>query len=94
MDDGVDVTRMPLYLDVWFVAFNKGSHTLINGGENVGKDVPSYNIVRRFVLLGKWNQRSTFFHFPLDNIVEDAIAILVQEEEGGRILGAQTYYQR
>lgn len=94
LDDGVDVTQMPSYLDVWLVTFAKGYRTQIEGGENVGKDVPSYNIVRRLMLLGKWNQRTNFYHLPLDNFMEDAMAVLVQGEEGGRIMGVGTYYQR
>jgi hypothetical protein len=94
LDDNVDVRNMPMYLDVWLVTFAKGYRTNIEGGENVGKDVPSYNIVRRLVLLGKWNQRTNFYRFPLDRFDEDALAILVQGEEGGRIMGVGTYYQR
>ena len=94
VDDGVQVDRLPIYLDVWVVTFQKGFRTPISGGENVGKDVASYNIVRKLILLGKWNQRTSFFRFPLNNFVEDAMAILVQEEEGGRIMGVGTYYQR
>ena len=94
VDDGVDVERFPNYLDVWLVTFVKGFSTPIDGGENVGKDVPSYNIVRRLVLLGKWNQRTNFYKFPLDNFAEDAMAILVQQEEGGRIYGSNVFYQR
>lgn len=94
LDNGVDVSRLPSYLDVWLVTFQKGYRTPVDAGENVGKDLPSYNIVRRLVLLGKWNQRTNFYHLPLDNFTEDALAILVQEETGGRIMGVGTYYQR
>lgn len=94
VDDGVDVERFPNYLDVWLVTFVKGFSTPVDAGENVGKDLPSYNIVRRLVLLGKWNQRTNFYTFPLDNFAEDAMAILVQQEEGGRIFGSNVFYQR
>ena len=94
VDNGVNVDLFPNYLDVWLVTFQKGFSTPVDGGENVGKDLPSYNIVRRLVLLGKWNQRTNFYKFPLDNFAEDGMAILVQQEEGGRILGSGVFYQR
>jgi hypothetical protein len=50
--------------------------------------------VRRLVLLGKWNQRTNFYKFPLDNFAEDGMAILVQQEEGGRIFGSGVLYHR
>lgn len=94
VDDGVEVGHLPAYLDVWLALFDKGFRTQIHGGENVGKEVPTYNVVRKFFHLGKWNQRSSFYRIPLDSFTEDGLAVLVQEEEGGRIMGATAYYQR
>jgi len=94
VDNGVNVDRFPNYLDVGLVTFQKGFSTPVDGGENVGKDLQNYNIVRRLALLGKWNQRTNFYKFPLDNFAEDGMAILVQQEEGGRIFGSGVFYQR
>lgn len=94
LDDGLAVGGFPNHADIWMVTFLKGYRTPVDGGENVGKDLANFNIVRQLVLLGKWSQRTEFHRIPLDNFTEDALTILVQEEDGGRILGATVFYQR
>lgn len=94
VEDGVLVDNLPEYLDIWMMPFNKGFSTPIDAGENIGKEINNYNIVRRIALIGKWNQRTSFFRVKMQDVRQDAVAIIAQEEDQGRIMGAAVFYQR
>lgn len=94
VEDGVQVETLPDYLDVWMVTYNRGYTTPVDAGENVGKEIPTYNVVRRLSLLGKWNQRSNFYRIKLEGFREDAVAFILQQEEQGRIMGVVTFANR
>lgn len=94
VDDGIQVDALPQYLDIWMIPFNRGFSTPIDAGENRGKELRNYNIARKLVLIGKWNQRSNYFRVKLDTMREDGVAFIAQAENQGRIMGATVFYQR
>ncbi len=68
------------------------AQTRVGRGENSGRTLTEFNIVRQFRTLGPWNGRETVFRVPLDGIPADAthVAILLQRTDQGPIAGSAT----
>jgi hypothetical protein len=64
--------------------------TRIGRGENSGKTLTEFNIVRQLRRLGEWRGKSTTFLVSLDALPDDVTraAVLVQLGDGGPIVGA------
>jgi len=76
---------------IWLVAFDERHQTAIARGENKGRTIVNRNVVRRFDLVGNWNGDAVAQRVP--DVAADAtggrgIAVLVQSQATGRILGA------
>src|SRR5690606_32518312 len=75
---------------VWLVAYDHRQTVEIAGGENAGRRVSYYNVVRSFERLGHWMGEAVAF--PLDSAgligPNRGAAILVQAGGHGPILGA------
>jgi len=72
--------------DVWVASYEPGPiWAEIGAGENAGLRVPHYNLVRRIARLGVWKGEPIAFE---RNACRPACAVLLQEQEGGRILAA------
>ena len=76
--------------DVWFVGFERTRSTEVRRGENSGRRLTNYRVVRKLTRLGGWNRAATTFTVPADEIGGDGCAVLVQAEGQGEILGAAT----
>ena len=76
--------------DVWFVTYNRNHSTEVARGENRGRRLVNYNIVRTVRRLGGWDGTAKQFTVALDEVDEDACAVLVQAAGQGEILGAAT----
>lgn len=76
--------------DVVLVAYQEQAETKVQRGENAGKSLTEYSIVRAVYPLGRWTGDATTFSYDLAGIAADsnAVAVLVQTPEPGRILGA------
>ncbi len=74
--------------DVWFVTFNRRHSTEVARGENRGRRLTEYNIVRSVRRLGGWDGTAKQFTVALGEVDEDACAVLVQAAGLGEILGA------
>lgn len=75
--------------DIWVVFYDRKHVTEIKRGENGGRTLRNYNVVRKLVRLGSW--RGEVKDFPIQAMsVGDACAVLVQSVRTGRILGAAT----
>jgi|SRR5277367_1690935 len=66
--------------------------TRVGRGENSGRTLTEFNIVRQFRMLGPWTGRETVFRVPLDAMPADAthVAVLLQRTDQGRIAGSAT----
>ena len=76
---------------VWLVYFDKQHTTSIPRGENAGKTLTYFNVVREFRQIAEY--RGADLEIDLSRTGAkgaryDRVAILVQEPEGGRIVGA------
>jgi hypothetical protein len=82
--------------ELWLCALTKSVPVSIGRGENRGRDVTYYNVVRRWVKLGSWSGASRTFSVPLSDVVKDdvnAAAVVLQAGDGerpGRMLGGAT----
>ena len=76
--------------DVILVTYLRHASTKIGRGENSGRTLEEFNIVRDFRTLGQWNGSVQQFHIPLASIPKDAtdVAVLLQAQGQAQILGA------
>lgn len=76
--------------DVLLIGFLRQATTHIGRGENSGRTVEEFNIVRSIQRLGSWNGSACSFRVSLSSLPKDAthVAILVQAKGPGSILGA------
>jgi hypothetical protein len=78
--------------DVVLVAYLRNAVAAIGRGENAGRTVQEFNIVRAVRNLGRWDGNVDSFHAPLSSLPRDAtdVAILVQPLGQAQIIGAAT----
>jgi hypothetical protein len=78
--------------EVMLVAYRRSAVTAIGRGENSGRRLAEYNIVRAVQPLGRWVGRTAVFDTSLSQLPRDAtdIAVLVQPQGQGPIMGAAT----
>jgi hypothetical protein len=78
--------------EVNLAAYLPQAQTRVGRGENSGRTLTEFNIVRQFRTLGAWNGREAVFRVPLDAMPVDAthVAVLLQRAEQGPIAGSAT----
>jgi hypothetical protein len=78
--------------DVLAVTFLRKALSRIGRGENSGRTLEEFNIVRSIQKIGKWSGEAVTFHVPLSSIPRDAtdFAVLVQLPDQAQIIGAAT----
>jgi hypothetical protein len=82
-------TTLPAAVDVLLVRFDPKHSTTVARGENGGRQVQNYNVVRGFTRLAMWNGEPTSLPvLAATQGVGETWAILLQQTDGGRILGA------
>jgi len=78
--------------DVNLIAYLPQAVTNVGRGENSGRALREFNIVRQFRSLGVWNGRESVFRAPVDSLPGDAtrVAVLLQRDQQGPIVGSAT----
>jgi hypothetical protein len=80
--------------EVWICAISKAIPISIARGENRGKELTYYNVVRNLVKVGDWNGNPGSWSVPLDNVEHDGVDAAVayvqdgSREKPGAMLGA------
>ena len=76
--------------DIWLVTYDDEKTTAIPRGENAGKTLTEYNIVRGVRRLGEWSGRTVSSDYSIKDlgIQADNAVILLQEKGQGAIYGA------
>jgi hypothetical protein len=80
--------------EVWICSVSKAIPISIGRGENRGREVTYYNVVRNLLKVGDWNGSSGSWTVPLENISRegvDAAVVYVQDgnrDKPGAMLGA------
>jgi hypothetical protein len=74
------------------IAYSNSAETKVERGENAGKTLREFNIVRGFWRLGNWSGKPAQMHFDAGQLPEGTtdLALLLQEIGPGPILGAAT----
>ena len=88
VDIGESLT--PQRATVWLIQFDAEHSALVNGGENDGLTRRSYNAVRNLIRIGDWNGQAATISVPMPDLGQagDRCAVIVQIDDGGRVLGA------
>jgi hypothetical protein len=73
---------------VWLVMYDRSHTTDIKRGENGGKKLTYYNVVREFRQIGTWSGKATTIPLKVEDEGRDGCAVLVQLDGTGRIVGA------
>ena len=75
---------------VWLVFFDSKHETAVQAGENSGRQLANYNVVRTMTPVGRWTGSAVDLPVDLDAIDADCdgAAVIVQAEETGPILAA------
>ena len=82
--DGGDAT-------IWLAIVQRKAEVPIRTGENRGKTLSYFNVVRELTPVGMWNGQAAHFELSRESVIgsEDrACAVLVQSHGGGPIMGA------
>ena len=76
--------------EVILVAYLREAVSAIGRGENAGRTLREFNIVRSFRSLGRWSGQAQVFRAPLASLPTDAtdVAVLVQNIGQGRVVAA------
>ena len=80
--------------EVWICSISKAVPISIGRGENRGKEITYYNVVRNLLKLGDWNGDSGSWTVPIDKVARDGVdaaVVYVQDGSGdkpGPMLGA------
>ena len=76
--------------EVVLVAYLRKAVSVIGRGENAGRTLPEFNIVRGLRTLGRWQGQAQTFRVQLSALPPDAtdVAVLVQGANQGPIIGA------
>lgn len=79
-------------VDVNLVAYLPTASTAIGRGENSGRTLNEFNIVRAFKQLGTWDGSAREFTVPLTSLPAEAskVAVLIQAANQGAIAGASS----
>lgn len=91
-----DASKVPtaMHGEVWICSISKAVPISIGRGENRGRELTYYNVVRNVLKVGDWNGTAGSWTVPLENISRegiDAAAVFVQDgsrDRPGPMLGA------
>jgi hypothetical protein len=71
--------------EVWICSVSKSVPITIGRGENRGKQLTYYNVVRNWLKVGDWNGNAANWTVPLENISRDGVdAAVVYVQDGTR----------
>jgi hypothetical protein len=88
----LDALRQGAPSDVLLVAYLRTAVSPIGRGENAGRTLKEFNIVRGFHSLGRWAGQKQQYHARVDSLPRDStdVAVLVQPLGQAPIIGAAT----
>jgi hypothetical protein len=76
--------------EVLLISYLRKAVSAIGRGENAGRTLQEFNIVRSILTLGHWDGTAQHFEVPLATLPADAtdVALIVQSPASGQIIGA------
>src|SRR5207249_2176134 len=79
---------------LWLLAVSPSIAVKIVRGENAGREIMYYNVVRRLVAAGMWHGKAVSLSFPVEGFITDdskACVALLQLGTVGPVIGAATW---
>jgi hypothetical protein len=80
---------------VWLVTYQKSAESKVKSGENSGRDLMTYNVVRSLQKVGMWYGPATEIELKLDPQAKanspDACAVIANQAEHGPIIAAAAF---
>ncbi len=76
--------------EVWAAVYDKYHETVIKRGENSGRNMENFNVVRTLTKIGEWTGIAEIYSVNLDALSTlggDGCAIFVQSKNSGKVLG-------
>lgn len=87
----IDAGSPPEPASIWLVGFDREHATRVLHGENEGRTLKDYQVVRSFQEIGTWNGAALDLDVAGNRVSGDgSVAVLVQLHGTGRIIGAAT----
>jgi len=82
--------------DVLLVPYLRHATSAIGRGENAGRTLEEFNIVREVRALGSWKGEPKAFRIPVSSLPRDAtdVAVLIQPSDQGPMVGAAVHALR
>jgi hypothetical protein len=76
--------------DIWLAAYRRHALSAVARGENAGRTLEEFNIVRELRPLGVWSGEERALRVALSSLPSDAtdVAVLIQQAGQGPIIGA------
>lgn len=81
----------PKEATIWLAVVQRKVEVAVKGGENKGKTLTYYNVVRELTPVGVWNGRPTTIRLARADIMRpetEDLVVLIQESGSGPIIGA------
>ncbi|MFV2091556.1 MAG: DUF1223 domain-containing protein [Hyphomicrobiales bacterium] len=78
---------------VWLALYSREEKVNIGRGENTGREITYYNVVRKLVPIGMWSGDAKEFSLPRKDVLQpdyDGCAVIVQAGDTGPIYGVAT----
>jgi hypothetical protein len=82
--------------EVWLVPYLRHALSAVSRGENAGRNLEEFNIVREIRALGDWKGEAKAFRTPVASLPADStdVAVLIQPHGQGPIIGAAAHRLR
>lgn len=76
---------LPSHGEVWICSVAKAVPITVGRGENKGRELTYYNVVRSWLKVGDWNGTASNWTVPLENVTRDGVdAAVVYVQDGNR----------
>jgi hypothetical protein len=78
---------------IWLVTYQKSAESHVKAGENAGRELKTYNVVRSLKKVGIWNGQATEITLSIDESAErpDGCAVIANQAEHGPIIAAAAF---
>ncbi|MDY0881849.1 DUF1223 domain-containing protein [Dongia soli] len=85
--------NLPSPVTLWLLTYRHKVETTVAAGENAGRDLVSYNVVRSLRKLGQWTGKAetlpvTLAPLPAGESAPDAVAVIANLQEHGPVIAA------
>jgi hypothetical protein len=94
---GLSISLAPFTLehgpaDVMLAVYDRRHSTPVHAGENDGRTIENFNVVRRFERISQWNGSEAEWTVPADRFEPaQGLAVLVQSPDQGPMLGCNKF---